>query len=763
MVLQCCVKGCETIAKNGLHSFPSNRLAAEKWIEATKAFHLINRLYTNTLSHSYYKVCKKHFEQTDFQLNGKGQIVVKSDSIPSLFLPDDADGDVPQTSTHAKKLSIRLQQQNSVAKGNATKPVKENDLVGVGSDCDVDVEVLSSDEEIEPPSSTSKEGRKATDRVAKTTNESRRSYNLSYYKRRVKVLQQKVKNNKLNDSQVLHYLSTKFNAQLYEFVAMQLKNCGRSKHGRRYTPEQKSLCLAMYKQGPKSYRFNERWCCLPTKRTLGRYSAELIFKTGVDTKVLETIKTTVKDWPNEDKLCSFGWDEVSLKQSLEYCYSQDKIEGFVEIMKPKMPIFATHALTFMARGINIAFKQATGYFYTSGLKSFELIELIKIMIESILSTGLVPIMSVCDTCSTNANAVNGLVHPSATSTKQTGDLLMYKINGHQIIHCYDPSHLIKAVRNNFQTKNLAHFVAKRWELNDDKFDGPLQIATWDDVYELFRKDFRSPQRQLIKLTDEHLNPSKLKMKVSIATQVFSNACGTVMLEYVENGKLPEHCTSTAHLLLFMNDLFDSVNGSIKNPTGTLKSAVTPESMHFQFWDYALLMLENMFFVDKLTGERNNKSSVLKKFESTLRGYLEVAKRCFNSNITDLNISECKENFDLMDQNATLESIEHLLVKLNEIIPHICFEESIKQKLVDRVQSINIHVVGCSGHSDEIDRKVKNLAVVQIILTFCNEINNILSGKVQALPPKSNHIHKLALQQRLKKKRIGKHSDIFNEN
>ncbi len=192
---------------------------------------------------------------------------------------------------------------------------------------------------------------------------------------------------KINDNAVLNYLSKKFNTQLLEFVKMQLTNCQRPKHGRRYTPEQKSFCLAMYKQGPKSYRFKEKWCTLPTKRTLGRYSASLIFKTGLDHKMFDAIKNVVKDWPKKDLLCSFMWDEVSIKQHLDYSHSLDKFEGFVEMDKEKKPIFATHALTFMVRGFEIPFKQSIGYFYTNGIFSCELVELVKLMISRLLETG----------------------------------------------------------------------------------------------------------------------------------------------------------------------------------------------------------------------------------------------------------------------------------------------------------------------------------------------------------------------------------------
>lgn len=196
-----------------------------------------------------------------------------------------------------------------------------------------------------------------------------------------------MKINQFNDTNVINYLSKKVDKQFLELVKMQLTNYGRPKHGRRYTKEQKSLCLAMYKYGPKSYRFKETWMILPVKQTLGRHSANLLFKSGVDSKVFDAIKKTVKDWSDCDKYCTISWDEVSLKEHLEYSHSRDVLEGFVETEKPTQPIFATHALTFMVRGIKMTFKQAIGYFYTNGLKSFELIELIKLMIGAIANTG----------------------------------------------------------------------------------------------------------------------------------------------------------------------------------------------------------------------------------------------------------------------------------------------------------------------------------------------------------------------------------------
>lgn len=149
----------------------------------------------------------------------------------------------------------------------------------------------------------------------------------------------------------------------------------------------------------------------------------------------------------------------------------------------------------------------------------------------------------CDQVNTNANAVNILINP-ARPPKNNGQLLTYTIKNRQIIHCYDPSHLIKTVRNNWETKDLVHNITKRWRKGETSSIGSSQTASWDHIFDLYRMDKQSTKRLLPKLTDEHLTPNKLKMQVSKATQIFSNTCGTVMQNCIQEKKLPTHFAGT---------------------------------------------------------------------------------------------------------------------------------------------------------------------------------------------------------------------------
>lgn len=123
--------------------------------------------------------------------------------------------------------------------------------------------------------------------------------------------------------------------------------------------------------------------------------------------------------------------------------------------------------------------------------------------------------------------------------------------------------------------------------------------------------------------------------------------------------------------------------------------------------------------------------------------------------------ECRQNFDLMDRNSALSSVQELLSVLNRNVAEMCTLESIKKTLIHSVQGMKILVIGCADHVDLIERKVKDLAVEHILLSFCTNINKILSGKITALPDKPSVIQKLAFEHRMKKKGIGKFTDQFN--
>lgn len=112
-----------------------------------------------------------------------------------------------------------------------------------------------------------------------------------------------------------------------------------------------------------------------------------MFESGINRKFFDFLKSVVSNMDDIDKHCILVWDEMALKPHLDYSDSRDMIDGFVEMATMRRPNFATHALVFMVRGINRSYKEPTAYFYTDGLKHFELVEMVKLVGIEVLNTG----------------------------------------------------------------------------------------------------------------------------------------------------------------------------------------------------------------------------------------------------------------------------------------------------------------------------------------------------------------------------------------
>lgn len=246
-------------------------------------------------------------------------------------------------------------------------------------------------------------------------------------------------------------------------------------------------------------------------------------------------------------------------------------------------------------------------------------------------------VSTCDQVGVNVKAVHQLMDPNCVKAS-TGGLLSYEIHGATIIHCFDPPHLIKGIRNNLMTKTLEHRITSSLSgIYSNKKGQKARYAKWNHVEKLYHLSLQGSTKLLPNISTEHINPKKSKMKVSVATQIFSKTCGSLMLKYADNQILPKTHSDTGEVMLFFNNVFDSMNGSCEHDGKSLKGPVTENSVHFAFWEYALKMLSLMKFYDKTTGKVTNRTSVLKHFQSTIRGYVEICRKCLNLKMTEISL------------------------------------------------------------------------------------------------------------------------------
>ncbi|KAG4071093.1 hypothetical protein HA402_013407 [Bradysia odoriphaga] len=133
------------------------------------------------------------------------------------------------------------------------------------------------------------------------------------------------------------------------------------------------------------------------------------------------------------------------------------------------------------------------------------------------------------------------------------------------------------------------------------------------------------------------------MKVNLATEVFSATFGRNMYLCAKRNQFKNDCIGTAAVLMFFNDVFDSVNCADVPIPGKLIGTVTIKSEHFAFWDYAIRMLETMIFSAIIKTGKPNKSNVCKNFLSTLKGLRRISERLFDMGFESIGLRHMNQD------------------------------------------------------------------------------------------------------------------------
>ncbi len=127
-------------------------------------------------------------------------------------------------------------------------------------------------------------------------------------------------------------------------------------------------------------------------------------------------------------------------------------------------------------------------------------------------------------------------------------------------------------------------------------------------------------------------------------------------------------------------------------------------------------------------------------------------------------TRCDECKTVWLESLFIENCKQILCELKEMVPNICIEHPLKKKLLASIQSTPLGPLGCADHDLEMTQKLKEMCVETAVSYFVDDVNRFLKGKVKVLPINHNYIQKLAFDQfdqKRKKKKVGKYSDIFN--
>ncbi|XP_033223001.1 uncharacterized protein LOC117176801 [Belonocnema kinseyi] len=156
------------------------------------------------------------------------------------------------------------------------------------------------------------------------------------------------------------------------FIEMVLRNSNKHPNGRRFTSDEKLLCLSIYKRSAATHRYLGTFLPLPSPTSVNKLLIQIRLDTGVTQTMKELLKDAARRMTDElDKVCVLMWDEVSLKLHFQYSERKTKIIGFEDWGTSRTNKYADHALAFMLRGMKNDWKIPLTYNFCGGQTTHE--------------------------------------------------------------------------------------------------------------------------------------------------------------------------------------------------------------------------------------------------------------------------------------------------------------------------------------------------------------------------------------------------------
>jgi hypothetical protein len=145
--------------------------------------------------------------------------------------------------------------------------------------------------------------------------------------------------------EVLHSLGKVWDPVARDLLSAQISNSSKERYS--WTMPSKLFALALYKRGPKAYRFLKNFMPLPSKNTLADCLKSLPLQTGINSELLSRLKRKVLKMKDVDKYVSLVFDEIQLSKGLQYCAVNDEVVGCVDLGRQnRSNKLAKHALVF---------------------------------------------------------------------------------------------------------------------------------------------------------------------------------------------------------------------------------------------------------------------------------------------------------------------------------------------------------------------------------------------------------------------------------
>lgn len=345
-----------------------------------------------------------------------------------------------------------------------------------------------------------------------------------------------------------------------------------------FSKDEQNFALSLFYKSPSAYKFlrNNKKITLPGMPTIRRWIGNSKFRPGFNTGIFKQLKKKCESMRKEELYCTMIFDEMKIKNFLEYSKFLDIVEGYEDLgQKGRTNKLAGQAMVFMIRGLYTPWKMPICYFLPATSVSHNILsELLVEAIQRLFDCGLFIKAVICDQGTNNVAALKLL--------KVTKDKPFFEVNARRIYSIFDTPHLFKNLRNHFIKSNFI-FENKEVSFQDLR-----------DVYDLDKKSCTS--RSLLKITDNHINPGPFQlMSCRLAMQLFSNTMSSAIKTSVYTGQLKSKTAlHTATMIKYFNDLLDVLNSKSLYHSNPYKCALSTERpQQLQFLQNAKIIFESL--------------------------------------------------------------------------------------------------------------------------------------------------------------------------
>jgi DNA transposase THAP9 len=325
--------------------------------------------------------------------------------------------------------------------------------------------------------------------------------------------------------------------------------------------DEQQFALSLFYKSPSAYKFlkNSKQIILPGLSTIRRWIGNSKFKTGFNNGILKQLKIKTGTMTEQERFCTLIFDEMKIKNFLEYSKFLDLVEGFEDLGSiGRSKKLAGQAMVFMIRGVYSSWKLPFAYFLPStSVNHGALSELLIEAITKLFDCGFIVLTMVCDQGTNNVSAL-------IKDLNMTKDKPFIEINGRKVFSIFDVPHLYKNLRNNFIKNN---FIYKG---NETSFQD------LKDTYELDKNSNTS--RSLLKITNNHINPGPFQlMSCKLAMQLFSNSMAASMQSCILTKQLQSKTAPhTVEMIKDFNNLLDILNSNSLFDSNPYKCAISKE-------------------------------------------------------------------------------------------------------------------------------------------------------------------------------------------